>query len=186
MEQRERRFFLLLEGNEQLAEAIQPRTGAFDDPATGGMVLGSCGRFELLFTDAAHVRGVPTGDDLLFGAASVIAFVHAQVRADGRGIGPRNRRIVQGAFHQMLVMDIGTGYQQPCWDTGSIRQQAALAPLLPTIRRIRPRRRPAKGAFIIETSRLCQSTSRPTRSVFTATVFAQTWPKTLARCHRRK
>ena len=84
------------------------------------MALGACGRLDLLFTDAADVRRVASRDDLFFGATSVIAFIHTQVCANGRGIGPRNRGIIQGTFHQIFVMDIGTINCQPQRDASAI------------------------------------------------------------------
>ncbi len=97
----------LFEADQELAEAVEPGVGAFDDPATGlvARVLAfAAGLFAALFDVWAVVAGLYCDA----GRFSLIARIATEVlRAVLVGLGPLDYDLVQRRLQQLDVMPVG-------------------------------------------------------------------------------
>src|SRR5829696_8561114 len=79
--------------HEDAAVAIEPRSDAFDNPATGTLAPHSL--FGLLLASRSDVRHIAAAAEPLPDRLAVVAFVEAQMPPTARSLGSANRNAVE-------------------------------------------------------------------------------------------
>lgn len=119
--------------NQQVAVAVEPGVGAFDDPAAGALpgLPGFC-----FFAPAPDMGRVAVGRDDFAHLLAIIARVQAQVllgpgrRPRGSGLLHGGRLAHQCAFHQFHIVPVGPVKHQADGNALGLGLQAALGPAL--------------------------------------------------------
>ena len=111
--------------HQQLAEAVEPRVGAFDHPAAGALALPTGAR---LLPALPHMRRVSSRLHGLRGRTPCIALVRTQVLSPpAAGFGSHHHNAVQSDRQQFDIMPVGPADDKGQRDASTVHQQAALA-----------------------------------------------------------
>src|SRR5919112_2770571 len=127
---------LLLPADQDAAEAVEPRMGAFHDPAPrpgAGVALG----LDLLAARAQVEREAEFGGEPGH-LGIVVALVEAEaLRRLRRRRRPLDRDRLDGLAHELVVVAVGAIGREPERDPATVRQQAPLGPALAPVGRVR-------------------------------------------------
>ena len=111
--------------HQQLAEAIEPRVGAFNHPAAGAMALPTGTSF---FPALPHVRRITSGLHGFRGRTPRITFVRTQVLSPAAAdFWAHDHNAVQSDRQQFDIMPVGPADDKGQRDASPVHQQAALA-----------------------------------------------------------
>lgn len=155
---------LLLEAHQELAEAIQPGMGHFDDPAARPIARDDPLGLRL-FSPRSNVRDIATGRHCLPCHGIIIALICTQMlRGRGGRLWALDHDGIQRVCEQLHIGAIGARHHHGNGKAVPFSQQTALGAPLATVRGIGAGRRPPKGALVMAPSILCQVHSRPWRS----------------------
>jgi hypothetical protein len=115
--------------HQQLAEAVEPRVGAFDHPAASALALPTGASF---LPALPHMRCVAPRLHGLRGGTSCIALVRTQILPPAAaGFGAHNDDSVQSDRQQFDIMPVGPADDKGQRDASTVHQQAALAAFFP-------------------------------------------------------
>src|SRR5271169_3719807 len=111
--------------HQQLAEAVEPRVGAFDHPAASALALPTGARF---LPALPHLRCVAACLHGLRGWTPSIALVRTQVLVSPpAGFGAHDHNAIQSDRQQFDIMSVGPADDKGQRDASTVHQQAALA-----------------------------------------------------------
>jgi len=174
---------LFLPADQKLAKAIVPGASALDDPAARWMRWRSV-RCHFLFSAPADVGTVRPLAGPGLNLRIVVAFVQTQMlRMVAPWCRPRHDEPVHGGQSCFHVMAIRGGNHHCQWRTALVGQDVALRTRFPTVRRVRTRRRPPKGALIVILSSDWKCHLIPCNSSYRSSSFSHSFANTPVRCH---
>lgn len=155
---------LLRPADEQAAVAVEPRVGAFDDPAPSAVVGLSPDRLGLL-PERADVGGEAELVHQLVDGRVVVALVQAEpLRASICRVRPLDRDRLDGCPEQLLVVAVGAVVGYPERDAAGVGEERALRPFFALSVGFGPVFSPPSGALVIAPSAASHSHSMPSSS----------------------